>query len=71
MNQKSSEEDIKCPICSKSIQSDASIHEYCKLCGMGIAEPSEVPKIQTNEGTVYFCCERCCSTYKEKILKNK
>ena len=62
-------EEKKCPICSKTIRSDATIHEYCKLCGMGIPEPSEVPKLQTEEGTLYFCCDRCYSIYNEKIPK--
>ena len=64
-------EEKKCPICSKAIRSDANIHEYCKLCGMGIPEPSEVPKLQTEEGMVYFCCDRCYSIYKEKIPKKE
>jgi hypothetical protein len=62
------EEDKKCPICDKTIRSDATIHEYCKLCGMGIPEPSDVPKMQTNEGTVYFCCDKCYSIFKNKIV---
>ena len=66
MNQ-NSEEEKKCPICDKTIRSDATIHEYCKLCGMGISEPSEVPKIQTKKGIAYFCCDKCHSIYKEKI----
>ena len=41
---KNDEEKI-CPICDKTIQSDATIHEYCKLCGMVIAESSVAPKI--------------------------
>jgi uncharacterized C2H2 Zn-finger protein len=68
MNQ-NNEEEMKCPICSKTIWSDATIHEYCKLCGMGITEPSTAPRIKTKEGTSYFCCEKCCKIYKEKIPK--
>jgi len=59
----------KCPICSKTIRSDAAIHEYCKLCGMGIPEPEEAPKLQTEEGIIYFCCDRCYSLFKKKIVK--
>ena len=62
-------EEKKCPICHENIRSDANIHEFCKLCGMGIPDNSEVPKLQTEDGTVYFCCDRCCSIYKEKIPK--
>ena len=62
-------EEKKCPICEKNIHSDANIHEYCKLCGMGIPNTSEVPKLQTEEGTLYFCCDICYSIYKEKIPK--
>lgn len=61
-------EEKKCPICNKDIRSDANIHEYCKLCGMGIAEPSESPKVQTKDGTAYFCCDRCFSIYKKNII---
>lgn len=67
MNQNGKE--MKCPICDKTIRSDAAIHEYCKLCGIGIVEPSEAPKIQTEEGTAYFCCNKCCSLYKKEIVK--
>ncbi len=62
------EEEKKCPICSKTIRSDATIHEYCKLCGMGIPEPSEASKLRTKKGTLYFCCDRCLSIYKKKIV---
>jgi len=62
-------EEKKCPICEENVRSDANIHEFCKLCGMGIPEPSEVPKLQTEEETLYFCCDRCHSIYKEKIPK--
>lgn len=61
----------KCPICSKKIRSDAAIHEYCKLCGMGIPDPEEAPKLQTDDGKmVYFCCDRCFSIYKKNIDKS-
>jgi len=61
----------ECPICSKKIRSDAAIHEFCKLCGMGIPEPKDVPKIQTKDGKYdYFCCDRCCSIYKKNIDKS-
>lgn len=70
MNQ-NSEEEKKCPICDKTIHSEATIHEFCKLCGMGIPEPLEVPKIQTKEGAAYFCCDKRYSYYKKKIVKKK
>lgn len=70
MNQKSNEEEKICPICSKTVRSDATIHEYCKLCGMGIPEPLEAPKLQTKNGkTYYFCYDKCFSIYKKKIAK--
>ncbi len=43
-------EEMKCQICEKTIRSDATIYEYCKLCYMVIVEPSDFPKMQTNEG---------------------
>ena len=60
-------EEKKCPICSKPIRSDAAIHEYCKLCGMGIPDTLEAPKLRTEGGTLYFCCDICYSIYKKKI----
>jgi hypothetical protein len=62
------DEEKECPICSKKIRSDATVNEYCKLCGMGIPEPEEVPNLQTDdEKKVYFCCERCYTIYKRNI----
>jgi YHS domain-containing protein len=62
------EKEKKCPICEKTIRSDADIHEFCKLCGMGIPDSASVPKIQTKNGKYdYFCCERCCSIYRKNI----
>ncbi len=62
-------EEKKCPICEKNIRSDANIHEYCKLCGMGVPEPSDTPKLEIKEGTVYFCCDKCLAIYEKKIPK--
>jgi len=69
MDQNNSEEEKKCPICGESIRSDAVIHEYCKLCGMGIPEPSVSPKLQTKGRIEYFCCDRCLSIYEKRIPK--
>jgi hypothetical protein len=60
-------EEKKCPICNENIRSDAKVHEFCKLCGMGIPEPSKTPKIQKGDLIEYFCCDICLKTYKEKI----
>ncbi|MHA2431448.1 MAG: hypothetical protein ACXACC_10535 [Promethearchaeota archaeon] len=60
-------EEKKCPICDMVIRSDATIHKYCKLCGMGILNPSKVPKHLAKDGkTDYFCCDKCLSIYKKK-----
>jgi len=67
MDKNSDKEEKICPICSKNIRSDAAIHEYCKLCGMGIPKPFEAPKLQTDEGLAFFCCEKCYQIYVEKI----
>ena len=61
------EEEKKCPICNENIRSDANVHEFCKLCSMGIPEPSRAPKIQIEDRTDYFCCNLCLKIYKEKI----
>ncbi len=63
--------DKKCPICDEAVRSDANIREFCKLCGMGIPNPSDKPKCKTGEGeTIYFCCEKCQSTYSENTINN-
>ena len=67
MGHNSSEEEKKCPICNESIRSDAAIHDYCKLCGMGISEPFEAPKLQTDKGLAIFCCVKCYQIYVEKV----
>ncbi len=61
-------EEKKCPICNENIRSDANVHEYCKLCGMGIPKPSVAPKLQTKNGIVYFCCDKCLKFYKAKVM---
>ena len=61
-------EEKKCPICDIIIRSDASIHDFCKLCGMGIPNTTNVPKIQSDDGkNYYFCCDVCFSVYKKNI----
>ena len=60
-------EEKKCPICDENIRSDANVHEFCKLCGMGIPEPSEAPKIQMEDRVDYFCCDICLKLYMEKV----
>lgn len=65
------EADKNCPICSKEIRSDAAIHEYCKLCGMGIPEVRNVPQINVDdEKTYFFCCDRCLLIYKNNVVKS-
>lgn len=61
-------EEKKCPICNENIRSDANIHKYCKLCGMGIPEPPVAPKLQTKDRIEYFCCDKCLKIYKAKVI---
>ena len=61
-------EEKSCPICDKAIRSDASVQEFCKLCGMGISDPSDKPKYRAGDGrTVFFCCEKCLTVYNANI----
>jgi len=56
--------DKKCPFCAKTVRSDATVEEYCKLCGMGITETTGVPKYEDPNGSVHlFCCGKCLSIY--------
>ncbi len=60
-----------CPICGKSIKSDADIHLFCSLCGMGI--PNELSHLvykNIKGKLLHFCCNHCLSIYKEEIDKN-
>ncbi len=59
-----------CPICSQIIRSDADVHEYCTLCGMGIPVHLSAPTYKTMDGKIlYFCCYRCLSIYETEIVK--
>jgi hypothetical protein len=44
MNQNSIHEEKICSIFNKNILSDAAIHEYCMLCGMGYLNLQKFPK---------------------------
>lgn len=58
-----------CPICSKIIRSDANVHDYCALCGMGIPVDLSTPTYKNKNGKVlYFCCDMCFSIYKTEIV---
>lgn len=70
MSQNTNEDEKKCPICDELIRSDATLHDYCKLCGMGISEPFKAPKLQTDKGLALFCCLKCYNIYMEKIHKS-
>lgn len=60
-----------CPICSKSVLSDAELVEYCGLCGMGIVNPTKVPNLRfVNGKKLYFCSGFCLSIYKNEININ-
>ncbi len=60
-----------CPICSKTITSDAEIHEFCALCGMGISDPISSLIYKNNDGKILvFCCYNCLSVYKNEIDSN-
>ncbi len=67
MDQHSGEKEKRCPICNEIIRSDASLHDYCKLCGMGITDPYNAPKLQTKKGLALFCCIKCCNIYMERL----
>lgn len=57
-----------CPICKKEIRSDANIHDFCALCGMGISsESTQTPNYKSQHGKIRFCCYKCYSIYKKHI----
>jgi len=49
----------KCPICLQEIKSDATLTNYCRLCGMAIDGSNK-----------RFCCKICESKLRA-ISKNK
>ncbi len=58
-----------CPICLKELQSNASNHEFCGICGMGIHNPITAKKYKTKDGKILlFCCYKCFSVYTKEIL---
>ena len=60
--------DKDCPICGKTVRSDAKIHEFCKLCGMGIPGLEFAPKYKNKNGDIYyFCCDICLGIYYNEI----
>jgi hypothetical protein len=68
MNENEIDLDKKCPICGEIVRSDANVHEFCKLCGMGITDTEFAPQIETTTGEVlYFCCDYCLGIYKFEI----
>jgi hypothetical protein len=63
--------DKKCPICGEIVRSDANVHEFCKLCGMGISDPEFAPRYETSNGEIlYFCCDYCLGIYKFEFDKD-
>jgi YHS domain-containing protein len=65
-------EEQTCPICKKNVVSDATAKEFCTVCGMGIPEPLIAPKFkQKGKDLLFFCCQRCSSLYKSKIMTYK
>jgi hypothetical protein len=46
--------DKSCPICGEDIRSDAKVHEFCKLCGIGIKEPEFAPQYETTTGEIFI-----------------
>jgi endogenous inhibitor of DNA gyrase (YacG/DUF329 family) len=65
-------ENKSCPICGKAIISDASVREFCGLCGMGIPEPLNAPKQHIKDDrALYFCCNKCYLIYKKEIIKQQ
>jgi hypothetical protein len=68
MNSNGTENEIECPICGEVIRSDANVHEFCKLCGMGIPNPEYAPRFETMGGKwIYFCCMNCFKIYTNKM----
>jgi len=47
---------LACPICEKEIMSDATITNYCKLCGMNIENSRKE-----------FCCSNCKNKFNEFV----
>jgi predicted nucleic acid-binding Zn ribbon protein len=65
-------EEKNCPICGENIRSDAKVHEFCKLCGMGIPDPELAPRYKPPGGDMqYFCCKNCLKIYKNQIDKKQ
>lgn len=61
-------EEKSCPICKKHIRSDAEVHEYCVLCGMGITDIQNAPLFEKSDSKIlYFCCNRCLTIYESEI----
>ena len=72
MDERKEMEEKNCPICDRAVRSDATVSEFCKLCGMGIPEPNSTGIYFDAHGKVdYFCCDRCSSIYIEKIVENE
>ncbi len=60
-----------CPICLKSVWSDAKLNTFCVLCGMRIPVSLSIAKISSrSEKILYFCCKRCLSIYETEIAQN-
>ncbi len=59
----------KCPICKKTVRSDATIKISCALCGMGIPLPDQAVSYETLTGhKIYFCCDKCQAIYVKDLM---
>ena len=57
-----------CPICDYKLESDATLKEFCKLCGM--AKPKEYLILHDEKGiSNYFCCKSCLYNYQLDLFK--
>ncbi len=46
-----------CGVCSKPVRSDASLKQFCAVCGMGVRHG-------IHRGDMVFCGQRCFETFK-------
>jgi hypothetical protein len=62
-------DEVACPFCQEPLWSDASVHEFCAMCGMGIERPETCPTIFSRRGEVlYFCCDVCLMIFKRDVF---
>jgi len=58
--------EARCPFCRAPIRSDASLHVFCKMCGMGVPMES-AHLVHSGSETLPFCSRRCLVTYLQAV----